>query len=149
MYALGYNVSVAVWVGLIALLGLDAETGIFMLLYLDLAFEAAQAAGRLRSRADLHEVIVAGAARRIRPKFMTVATTFLGLVPILWATGTGSDVMKRIAAPMVGGILTSFLLELVVYPPIYQIWKWNFELKRRAVAEPVAAAQTARLENAA
>ena len=80
---------------------------------------------------------------------MTVATTFLGLVPILWATGTGSDVMKRIAAPMVGGILTSFLLELVVYPPVYQIWKWNFDLKRRAVAEPVTPAQPARLENAA
>jgi Cu(I)/Ag(I) efflux system membrane protein CusA/SilA len=130
LYLLGYNLSVAVWVGLIALLGVDAETGIFMLLYLDLAFDRAVKEGRMRSRADLHEAIVAGAARRIRPKFMTVATMFIGLVPILWATGTGSDVMKRIAAPMVGGILTSFLLELLVYPAIYEIWRWHGRVKR-------------------
>jgi Cu(I)/Ag(I) efflux system membrane protein CusA/SilA len=127
---LGYNMSIGVWVGLIALLGVDAETGVFMLLYLDLAYEQAKKEGRLRSLPELQLAIREGAVRRLRPKFMTVATTFLGLVPILWATGTGSDVMKRIAAPMVGGILTSFVLELVVYPPIYQIWKWNFEVKR-------------------
>ncbi|HZX97267.1 MAG TPA: CusA/CzcA family heavy metal efflux RND transporter [Myxococcales bacterium] len=149
LWLLGYNLSIAVWVGLIALLGVDAETGVYMLLYLDLACDQAKREGRLGTLAELQQAIREGAVKRLRPKFMTVATTFLGLVPILWATGTGSDVMKRIAAPMVGGILTSFLLELVVYPPIYQIWKWNFELKRRAVAEPVAAAQTARLENAA
>jgi Cu(I)/Ag(I) efflux system membrane protein CusA/SilA len=135
LYALGYNLSVAVWVGLIALLGVDAETGVFMLLYLDLAFEAAVKEGRMRTRTDLHEAIVAGAARRIRPKFMTVATTFIGLVPILWATGTGADVMKRIAAPMVGGILTSFVLELVVYPAIYELWR-----RRRLHHEPQPAA---------
>ncbi len=90
------------WVGLIALLGVDAETGVFMLLYLDLAYEQARKEGRLRSRADLQEAIVHGAAKRLRPKFMTVATTFIGFFPIMWATGTGSDVMKRIAAPMVG-----------------------------------------------
>jgi Cu(I)/Ag(I) efflux system membrane protein CusA/SilA len=125
LYALGYNLSVAVWVGLIALMGVDAETGVFMLLYLDLAFERAVREGRMSSRADLHEAIVAGAARRIRPKFMTVATMFVGLVPILWSTGTGADVMKRIAAPMVGGIFTSFLLELLVYPAIYDVWRWR------------------------
>ncbi len=134
LWLLGYNMSVGVWVGLIALLGVDAETGVFMLLYLDLAWEQARKDGRLNSLGDVREAIVHGAAKRIRPKFMTVATTFLGLVPILWATGTGSDVMKRIAAPMVGGIFTSFLLELVVYPAIYEIWRWNFDLKRRSPA---------------
>ena len=131
LYLLGYNMSIGVWVGLIALLGVDAETGVFMLLYLDLAYEQAKREGRLRTLAELLEAILHGAVKRLRPKFMTVATTFLGLVPIMWAVGTGSDVMKRIAAPMIGGILTSFLLELVVYPPVYQIWKWNFEVKRK------------------
>jgi Cu(I)/Ag(I) efflux system membrane protein CusA/SilA len=130
LYLLGYNMSIGVWVGLIALLGVDAETGVFMLLYLDLAYERAKREGRLRSLADLQQAILEGAVKRLRPKFMTVATTFLGLVPIMWAIGTGSDVMKRIAAPMIGGILTSFLLELVVYPPVYQIWKWNSEVKK-------------------
>jgi len=134
LYLLGYNMSVGVWVGLIALLGVDAETGVFMLLYLDLAYEQAKKEGRLRSLADLQEVIRYGAVKRLRPKFMTVATTFLGLVPIMWSIGTGSDVMKRIAAPMIGGIFTSFLLELLVYPAIYQIWKWNFELKKNIVS---------------
>jgi Cu(I)/Ag(I) efflux system membrane protein CusA/SilA len=129
LYLLDYNLSIGVWVGLIALLGVDAETGVFMLLYLDLAYDKARKEGRLRSLTDLQEAIRYGAVQRLRPKFMTVATTFLGLVPILWAVGTGSDVMKRIAAPMIGGILTSFLLELLVYPAVYQIWKWNFELK--------------------
>jgi len=123
LWVLGYNLSVAVWVGLIALLGVDAETGVFMLLYLDLAYDRAARAGAMNTREDLHEAIVAGAARRIRPKFMTVATMMIGLVPILWATGTGADVMKRIAAPMVGGIATSFLLELLVYPAIYELWR--------------------------
>ena len=130
LYALDYNMSIGVWVGLIALMGVDAETGVFMLLYLDLAYEDARKAGRLRGLADLQNAILHGAVKRIRPKFMTVACMFLGLVPILWSTGTGSDVMKRIAAPMVGGILTSFLLELIVYPAIYEVWKWNFDLKR-------------------
>jgi Cu(I)/Ag(I) efflux system membrane protein CusA/SilA len=131
LYLLDYNLSIGVWVGLIALLGVDAETGVFMLLYLDLAYEKAKKEGRLRSLADLQEAIRYGAVKRLRPKFMTVATTFLGLVPILWSIGTGSDVMKRIAAPMIGGIFTSFLLELLVYPAIYQIWKWNFDLKKQ------------------
>jgi len=131
LYLLGYNMSIGVWVGLIALLGVDAETGVFMLLYLDLAYEQAKKEGRLRSLADLQEAIRYGAVKRLRPKFMTVATTFLGLVPIMWSIGTGSDVMKRIAAPMIGGIFTSFILELLVYPAVYQIWKWNFELKKQ------------------
>jgi len=131
LYLLGYNMSIGVWVGLIALLGVDAETGVFMLLYLDLAYEQAKKEGRLRNLADLQEAIRYGAVKRLRPKFMTVATTFLGLVPIMWSIGAGSDVMKRIAAPMIGGIFTSFLLELIVYPAIYQIWKWHFELKKQ------------------
>jgi copper/silver efflux system protein len=135
LYLLGYNMSVAVWVGLIALLGVDAETGVFMLLYLELSYEQARKDGRLGSLAELREAIVHGAVKRIRPKFMTVATTFLGLVPVLWATGTGSDMMKRIAAPMIGGIFTSFLLELLVYPVIYEVWKWHFELRNERKPE--------------
>ena len=131
LYLLGYNMSVGVWVGLIALRGVDAETGVFMLLYLDLAYEQAKQEGKMRSAEDLRAAIMHGAVKRIRPKFMTVATTFIGLVPIMWSIGTGADVMKRIAAPMVGGILTSFLLELMVYPAVYEIWKWHFEVKQR------------------
>ena len=135
LYLLGYNLSVGVWVGLIALLGIDAETGVFMLLYLDLAHDKAKRAGRLRNLADLQEVIIEGAVHRLRPKFMTVCTEAIGLLPIMWATGTGADVMKRIAAPVIGGVYTSFLLELLVYPAIYQIWRWDFGLKK-AMALP-------------
>jgi len=123
LYLLGYNMSIGVWVGLIALVGVDAETGVFMLLYLDLAYTQARDEGRLRSLDELRQAIMDGAVKRLRPKVMTVATMFIGLLPIMWAAGTGSDVMKRIAAPMIGGILTSFLLELLVYPPLYQLWK--------------------------
>jgi Cu(I)/Ag(I) efflux system membrane protein CusA/SilA len=133
LYFLHYNMSVAVWVGLIALLSIDAETGVFMLLYLDLAYEDAKARGRLKTLEDLREVILYGAAKRLRPKFMTFATTCIGLLPVMWSIGTGSDVMKRIAAPMVGGIFTSFILELLVYPVIYEVWK------RKTIAEPFAA----------
>ena len=129
LHWLGYNMSIAVWVGLIALLGVDAETGVFMLLYLDLAFESWKQAGLLTSWQGLKDAIVHGAAMRVRPKVMTVGCMFLGLLPIMWSTGSGADVMKRIAAPMVGGIFTSFLLELLVYPAIYAVWKWNFEVK--------------------
>jgi len=119
LWLLGYNMSVAVWVGLIALAGLDAETGIIMLLYLDLAWKE----HRPRTSAEAREAVVAGAVKRIRPKIMTVATILAGLLPVLWSTGTGADVMKRIAAPMVGGVVTSALLELVVYPALYLVWK--------------------------
>ena len=123
LYLLGYKMSVGVWVGLIALLGVDAETGVFMLLYLDLAYEQAKREGRLRNLGELQDAILHGAVTRLRPKFMTVATMSIGLIPIMWSTGTGADVMKRIAAPLIGGIFTSFVLELLVYPPIYQLWK--------------------------
>jgi Cu(I)/Ag(I) efflux system membrane protein CusA/SilA len=123
LWALDYNVSIAVWVGMIALMGLDAETGVFMLLFLDLAHDEAKAAGRLRSLADLREAIVHGAVKRLRPKMMTVTAAFMGLMPIMWSMGTGADVMKRVAAPMVGGLATSFLLELLVYPPVYLLWR--------------------------
>ncbi len=129
LHWLGYNMSIAVWVGLIALLGVDAETGVFMLLYLDLAYESWKQAGLLTSWQGLKDAIVHGAALRVRPKVMTVGCMFLGLLPIMWSTGSGADVMKRIAAPLVGGIFTSFLLELLVYPAIYAVWKWNFEVK--------------------
>ena len=134
---LGYNMSIGVWVGLIALMGVDAETGVFMLLYLDIAYEDARREGRLRSAGDLRDAIMHGAVKRIRPKFMTVAVMFMGLVPIMWSAGVGADVMKRIAAPMIGGIFTSFVLELVVYPAIYEIWKWHFGLKRELALAPV------------
>jgi Cu(I)/Ag(I) efflux system membrane protein CusA/SilA len=100
-----------------------------MLLYLDLAYDQARREGRMRTLADLDTAILAGAAKRLRPKFMTFATTFIGLAPIMWSTGAGSDVMKRIAAPMVGGLLTSFVLELVVYPAVYRTWKWHAEVR--------------------
>ena len=123
LYFLHYNMSVAVWVGILALLSIDAETGVFMLLYLDLAYEQARSNGRLRTLQELREAIVNGAAKRLRPKFMTFATTCIGLLPVMWSIGTGSDVMKRIAAPMVGGIFSSFALELLIYPMIYEFWK--------------------------
>jgi Cu(I)/Ag(I) efflux system membrane protein CusA/SilA len=123
MYFLGYNWSIAVWVGLIALAGLDAETGVVMLLYLDIAYERWKSGGKMVTWAHLAEAVDHGAVKRIRPKAMTVATTFIALLPILWATGTGADVMRRIAAPMVGGIVTSFFGELLVYPSIFFIWK--------------------------
>jgi Cu(I)/Ag(I) efflux system membrane protein CusA/SilA len=130
MCALGYHISIAAWVGMIALMGLDAETGVFMLLFLDLSLDEARAAGRLGSVPELQEAIVHGAVKRVRPKIMTVAAAFMGLMPIVWSTGTGADMMKRVAAPMVGGLVTSFLLELVVYPAIYLLWK------RRSLAPP-------------
>jgi Cu(I)/Ag(I) efflux system membrane protein CusA/SilA len=132
LYLLGYNMSIGVWVGLIALMGVDAETGVFMLLYLDLAYQERVLAGRMRTLSDLRAAIMEGAVKRIRPKFMTAATMFLGLAPIMWSAGAGADVMKRIAAPMIGGIFTSFLLELVVYPALYEVWKWH-SVKRQAV----------------
>jgi copper/silver efflux system protein len=138
LYLLGYNMSIGVWVGLIALMGVDAETGVFMLLYLDIAYEDARREGRLRSADDLRDTIMHGAVKRIRPKFMTVAVMFMGLVPIMWSVGAGADVMKRIAAPMIGGIFTSFVLELVVYPAIYEIWKWHFGLKRELALAPAS-----------
>jgi Cu(I)/Ag(I) efflux system membrane protein CusA/SilA len=142
LYFLGYNMSIAVWVGLIALMGVDAETGMFMLLYLDIAFKEASDKGQMRNWDDLKQAILHGAVKRLRPKVMTVGVMFTGLVPIMWSTGSGADVMKRIAAPMIGGIFTSFILELVVYPAIYALWKWHFDVKKHPgppVLEPQAA----------
>ena len=125
LYLLGYNMSVAVWVGLIALAGLDAETGVVMLLYLDHAWDKFRAAGRMASMDDLRAAVIEGAVQRIRPKMMTICAILFGLLPIMWSpvTQSGADVMKRIAAPMIGGVITSGILELLLYPVIYLFWR--------------------------
>jgi Cu(I)/Ag(I) efflux system membrane protein CusA/SilA len=123
VYLCGYNLSVAVWVGIIALAGLDAETGVVMLLYLDLAFAEWKKRNALHSTADLHDAIYQGAVKRVRPKAMTACVIIAGLAPILWSHGAGADVMKRIATPMVGGVITSTIMELAVYPAIYFLWR--------------------------
>jgi Cu(I)/Ag(I) efflux system membrane protein CusA/SilA len=123
LYLLNYNMSIAVWVGIIALAGLDAETGVVMLLYLDLAYEKWKKEGKMRNTDDLRESIMHGAVKRIRPKIMTVSVILAGLIPIMFSHGTGADVMKRIAAPMIGGVVTSTILELVIYSAIYMIWR--------------------------
>jgi Cu(I)/Ag(I) efflux system membrane protein CusA/SilA len=139
LYLLGYNMSVAVWVGLIALAGLDAETGVVMLLYLDHAWEKHRADGRMNTLGDLYAAVKEGAVQRIRPKIMTVCAILFGLLPIMWSptTQAGADVMKRIAAPMIGGVVTSAILELLIYPVIFVIWK------KRALPKPAAVAQPA------
>jgi len=125
LWLLGYQMSVAVWIGLLALAGLDAETGVIMLLYLDHAWEKFRAAGRMKSTSDLRAAIHEGAVQRLRPKIMTACAILFGLLPIMWSpiTQAGADVMKRIAAPMIGGVVTSLLLELLIYPLIFLIWK--------------------------
>jgi len=126
IWALGYNMSVAVWVGLIALAGLDAETGVVMLLYLNVAHDEWKQRGALNTLGDMREAIYHGAVQRVRPKAMTVSVILAGLMPILWSHGTGADTMKRIAVPMVGGVTTSFVMELLVYPAIYFVWRgWS------------------------
>src|SRR5205823_10616932 len=122
---LGYNMSVAVWVGLIALAGLDAETGVVMLLYLDHAWNKFRGEGRMRNMRDLHDAVMEGAVGRVRPKIMTVCAIFFGLLPIMWSSTlqAGADVMKRIATPMIGGIITSAILELLIFPVIYVAWR--------------------------
>jgi Cu(I)/Ag(I) efflux system membrane protein CusA/SilA len=123
IYLCGYNLSVAVWVGIIALAGLDAETGVVMLLYLDLAFAEWKKRGALNTTGDLRDAIYHGAVKRVRPKAMTACVIIAGLAPILWSHGAGADVMKRIATPMVGGVITSTIMELAVYPAIYFLWR--------------------------
>jgi len=128
LYFLGYNLSIAVWVGIIALAGLDAETGVVMLLYLDHAYDDWKKKGLMRGLKDLKDAIHHGAVQRVRPKIMTASVIIAGLLPIMWSHGTGADVMKRIAAPMVGGVVTSVMLELLVYPVIYFLWKrWSLK----------------------
>ncbi len=123
LYLAGYNLSVAVWIGLIALAGLDAETGVVMLLYLDLAYEEWKSKGWLKDAGGLRDALYHGAVRRVRPKVMTAAVIVAGLLPILWSHGAGADVMKRIATPMIGGVVTSTLMELLVYPAIFYLWR--------------------------
>lgn len=135
VWMLGYNLSVAVWVGIIALAGVDAETGVVMLLYLDQSYDRFKAAGRMNSIEDLQEAVEDGAVKRIRPKMMTVMAILLGLLPIMWSQGAGADVMKRIAAPMVGGVVTSFVLTLLIYPVIFTLWRWYGEVRHKSAAE--------------
>ncbi|MEW6003250.1 MAG: efflux RND transporter permease subunit, partial [Nitrospirota bacterium] len=123
LYLLNYNMSVAVCVGIIALAGLAAETGVVMLLYLELAYEQWRNEGRLNSINDLRDAVIHGAVKRLRPKIMTVSVILAGLIPIMFTHGTGADVMKRIAAPMIGGVITSTILTLIIYPAIYMIWR--------------------------
>jgi Cu(I)/Ag(I) efflux system membrane protein CusA/SilA len=141
--ALGYNFSTAVWVGLIALVGLAAQTGVVMLVYLDGAYHKRRAEGRIRDFDDIVEATLEGSVQRVRPKLMTVATMMIGLVPLLWSQGAGADVMKRVAAPMVGGLFTSAFLTLEIIPVIYTWWRWrDWQRGRREAAfasEPVAA----------
>jgi Cu(I)/Ag(I) efflux system membrane protein CusA/SilA len=138
MYALHYNLSIAVWVGIIALAGVSAETGVVMLLYLDGAYDEALASGRLRTRRDLAAAVYKGAVSRVRPKIMTASVILVGLLPIMWSRGTSADVMKRIAAPMVGGMITSVVVVLLVYPAIYYIWKgWKLQEAEAPPAEPL------------
>jgi copper/silver efflux system protein len=123
IYLLGYNLSVAVWVGIIALAGVDAEAGVILLLYLDHAYEKWKGQGRMHNLEDLHGAINEGAVSRVRPKMMTVMAIIMGLLPIMWSHGAGADVMKRIAAPMIGGIITSFIFGMIIYPVIFEIWR--------------------------
>jgi Cu(I)/Ag(I) efflux system membrane protein CusA/SilA len=134
-YLLGYNLSLAVYIGMIALAGLDAETGLVMLLYLDNSFERFAKAGRMKNANDLYDAIHDGAVKRIRPKAMTVAAAFIGLVPLLWAHGSGADVMRRLAAPLIGGLAVSFLMELILYPIIFYIAK-RFALRHAWAENP-------------
>jgi len=138
--ALDNDMSLAVWVGIIALLGVDAETGQVMLLYLDSEYEESRSQDRLRSAAELRQAIHRGAVKRIRPKTMTVATDMIGLMPLLWATGTGADVTRRLVAPLIGGITVSFLMELLVYPVIFYLWKRRLLARELGHALPEAVA---------
>jgi Cu(I)/Ag(I) efflux system membrane protein CusA/SilA len=138
LYLLEYHVSVAVWVGIIALAGVAAETGVLMIVYLDEAYEKRVQEGRMRTRADLYEAVLEGSVQRVRPKTMTVVAIMAGLLPIMWSHGAGTDVMQRIAAPMIGGMLTSAILTLLVIPAIYMLWRWHGDVKYRL--RPVEAA---------
>jgi len=140
LYLDGYNLSVAVWIGLIALAGVSAETGVVMLLYLDLAYNQWRQEGKMRSASDLRDAIYHGAVKRVRPKVMTASVIIAGLLPILWSHGAGADVMKRIATPMIGGIVTSTVMELIVFPAIFFLWR-----SRRIQLESVTSLREAQL----
>ncbi len=130
LFLLGYNMSIAVWVGLIALAGVSAETGSIMIVYLDEAYKRRKEEGRMRSLSDLYDAVMEGAVQRLRPKLMTVGANIFGLMPVMLSVGTGADVMKRIAAPLIGGLTSSTILTLVVLPAIYTIWKYHSEIKK-------------------
>ncbi len=134
LYLLGYNMSIAVWVGIIALAGLDAETGVVMLLYLELAHDDWKRKGLLKTMADLKDAVMHGAVKRIRPKIMTVSVILAGLIPVMFSHGAGSDIMKRIAAPMVGGVVTSTILELIIYPAVYMLWRGREFRKEKVIS---------------
>ena len=140
LHLFDYNMSVAVWVGIIALAGLDAETGVVMLLYLDLAYDDWKKSGRLRSDIDLRDAIYHGAVKRVRPKVMTAAVIIAGLLPILWSHGAGADTMKRIATPMIGGVATSTMMNLLVYPAIYYLWRRRSLVLPRPPLQPAGVA---------
>jgi copper/silver efflux system protein len=125
LYLLHYKLSTAVWVGVIALVGLAAQTGVVMIVYIDQAYHRRLREGRIRSLDDIVEAHAEGTIRRVRPKLMTVGTMLIGLMPLLWAEGSGADVMKRIAAPMVGGLVTSAFLTLEIIPVIYTAWRYS------------------------
>lgn len=130
LFLLGYNMSIAVWVGLIALAGVAAETGSIMIVYLDEAYSRRKAEGKMNNLSDLYDAVMEGAVQRLRPKLMTVGANIFGLMPVMLSLGTGADVMKRIAAPLIGGLTSSTILTLVVLPAIYTMWKYNSEIKR-------------------
>ena len=138
MAALGYHLSTAVWVGIIALVGLAAQTGIVMIVYIDNAFHARKREGRVHNLADIIHAHMEGTVMRVRPKLMTVSTMLIGLIPLLWATGSGADVMKRIAAPMVGGLLTSAFLTLEIIPVIYTYWRYAQLRRAQRTGRPLA-----------
>lgn len=146
LYLLKYHLSVAVWVGIIALAGVAAETGVIMIIFLDEAYERWQREGRLHSMADLHLAIIEGAVQRVRPKVMTASAILIGLLPIMWSHGSGADVMKRIAAPMIGGMVSSTLLTLVVIPVMYALWRGR-TLPAEAPVEAEAEKRLVPLEN--
>jgi Cu(I)/Ag(I) efflux system membrane protein CusA/SilA len=135
MYLLDYNISVAVIVGFIALAGLAAETGVVMLVYLDETFKRFKEENRMKTTGDLKAAIIEGAADRVRPKLMTVCTTLIGLLPVMYGTETGSQVMKRIAGPMVGGLISSTILTLIIIPVVYDLWK-RWELRQTIISGP-------------
>jgi Cu(I)/Ag(I) efflux system membrane protein CusA/SilA len=134
LYLLGYNLSVAVWVGIIALAGVAAETGVVMIVYLDEVYERRAREGKMTSARDLYDAIIEGAVMRVRPKMMTVMAIMAGLLPIMWSHGAGADVMKRIAAPMIGGMVTSTILTLVIIPVIYEMWR-SWQLARTGATQ--------------
>jgi Cu(I)/Ag(I) efflux system membrane protein CusA/SilA len=137
LFLLGYNMSIAVWVGLIALAGVAAETGAIMIVYLDEAYSRRKKEGKMNNLQDLYDAVMEGAVQRLRPKLMTVGANIFGLMPVMLSVGTGADVMKRIAAPLIGGLTSSTILTLVVLPAIYTIWKYQSEIKHLSKENPI------------